>query len=543
MRGRGFFLVAAVAWAAMVVGLPSVQPKTLLAATPTTGASGLAAGGTSAGASSSVTAPAVPTAAAANGRASAPPPNAAAFGVARSGVECRPGVRQIPDSTYAPQCVAKFSGDNGGATANGVSATTIKLADRYLAASVISGGGPPPAKQLSVINTFLKYFNDTFELYGRHVEVEEYQSPHGDALAEATNKGRDAACEDAIALAQEHHDFGVVYSQALPFEDCAAQNHLVVFDAEGRATESFLAARDPYLWTFEQECDRVAYSMLEYAGKRLLNRPATWAGEADYRTRRRKFGVMIPDTPELQPCLAIVTRGLAQQYGVTDVQEFDYQADPSSLSDQTARAAIKFKAAGVTTIVMGTDPYTFQFMTQSAHNQNWFPEWINIGVSGDDTDDAGQTYDQTEVDGHMFGRTEYLPDAFYGSPNSEAARLYRKLTGKPFPSGVGDGGYRLLLEVFTMLQQAGPNLTPAAIGAANRAAPIKRGEYGVYSFQFNPDGSPGFSHGSMLDANELWWDGSRTGVNGKRGTFLYNSQRYLPGQWPSTPPDVYPGRP
>ncbi len=52
-------------------------------------------------------------------------------GVTVAGVPCRPGVAQLPFSQYAAPCVAKFSGNNGGATWNGVTGDTITIALRH----------------------------------------------------------------------------------------------------------------------------------------------------------------------------------------------------------------------------------------------------------------------------------------------------------------------------------------------------------------------------------------------------------------------------
>ena len=51
-------------------------------------------------------------------------------GVARSGVKCGPGVKQVPWSPYAPPCVPQFSANNGGVTSPGVSNNTITLVFR-----------------------------------------------------------------------------------------------------------------------------------------------------------------------------------------------------------------------------------------------------------------------------------------------------------------------------------------------------------------------------------------------------------------------------
>ena len=43
---------------------------------------------------------------------------------------CKPGVRQLSFSEYAPPCVAAFSGDNGGPTSFGVAGNEIVIVRR-----------------------------------------------------------------------------------------------------------------------------------------------------------------------------------------------------------------------------------------------------------------------------------------------------------------------------------------------------------------------------------------------------------------------------
>ena len=547
LRGRGFFAVAGLVWALTVVYLPSAQPHERvlgqLAAPGDPGGPDVQAASGAPDASTGDGGQAATSAGAPGAPRTTIPQLSLSTGVTRGGVVCRPGVNQVPDTGYAPPCRPKFTGDNGGATYNGVTATTIRMAIRYFGPSVLSPtGGGLDATERHIDDVFLKWFTANYEVYGRQVVFDEYQTPHGDYLSELGGKGRDAACEDAIALAQEHHDFGVIYSDTLPFMDCAAQQGLVITDVESRPSEPFLAAHDPFLWASEQECYRISYQMAEYMGKRLAHRPAKYAGEADYMNRDRRFGIVVPDVPGYHDCYAIIGRELHDKYGVPDISEFHYQADLSTVSEQVSRAVIQFKSEGVTTVSVFGPWQATQFLTQGARNQDWHPEWLVNGVGGDDTDDSAQQYDQSEVAGHMIGRSEYSADANYIGTETEGGRLYRKLTGQPLPDGYGDGGFAILNQLFTFLQQAGPNLTPYTLGRGVRALPARAGPQGAWSYRVNPDGTPGFSHSATIDANEIWYDATIIGSNGKRGGWHVNPQRYAGGQWPTTPPEVYPGR-
>ncbi|HEY1633869.1 MAG TPA: hypothetical protein VGF64_03860, partial [Acidimicrobiales bacterium] len=90
----------------------------------TTGGPGAAAGG-SGGTGSGAIAANGPSTAAGVGTAQA------GAGTTRGGFPCKPGVRQLPFSQYAAPCVGQFTGNNGGATYNGVTPNQITIAMRH----------------------------------------------------------------------------------------------------------------------------------------------------------------------------------------------------------------------------------------------------------------------------------------------------------------------------------------------------------------------------------------------------------------------------
>src|SRR5579864_2190594 len=123
-------VVAGVLAVALVVLL--VPDTTINRAAP-----GLTAGSSNGPASASPSASGAPGSAASpsalgagnlpQGAAQNPSGVTSAPGVAVSGVKCGPGVRQVTWTPYAPPCIPKWSGSNGGATAHGVTGSTITL--------------------------------------------------------------------------------------------------------------------------------------------------------------------------------------------------------------------------------------------------------------------------------------------------------------------------------------------------------------------------------------------------------------------------------
>ncbi|HEX5265847.1 MAG TPA: hypothetical protein VFW24_03660, partial [Acidimicrobiales bacterium] len=122
-------------------------------------------------------------------------------GTTTGGVKCSSGVAQIPYS-YAPPCVAKFTGSNGGATSNGVTSNEILIANRVfpstanaaqVAAIAKQDGAALPVVDQQVRRTFVDYFNKTFELYGRKVVIQDVAAS-GNSTSEALNQGQAQAC-------------------------------------------------------------------------------------------------------------------------------------------------------------------------------------------------------------------------------------------------------------------------------------------------------------------------------------------------------------
>src|SRR5581483_2778302 len=88
---------------------------------------------------------------------------------------------QVPNDPYSPPCVA-FSGDNGGATSRGVSATEITISARLaglpdFSAAPSSDNGPSATftvKRADIKRTLeglAYYFTSRFQFYGRTINL------------------------------------------------------------------------------------------------------------------------------------------------------------------------------------------------------------------------------------------------------------------------------------------------------------------------------------------------------------------------------------
>ena len=561
--GLPFVLVAV--WLVMLLllpshPLPSRSTAGLGGSTGPSTPSGLVpsvAPGAAAGPAATVpTGGSTPTTAPATGGSSGP----ATSGVSRGGVTCGAGVHQVPGDSYAAPCVPAFTGSNGGATARGVTATTIRVVFRSFPESansqavnavVAQAGGADQKTVRAVREKLIEEFERTYELYGRHVQWIDYVSRYGDETQETEGKGREGACLDAEVVANELHAFAVIGDKGAvskPFTECAAQRGVVVLDGASYASEKFYADRNPYVWAVIMDCERINYQVAEYLAKRLDKRPARWAGDAALAKQTRKFGVYTPVGDGEDNTCSKISSAQAARYGYDESSHYEYVLDVSRFPDEAARGAIQLKRDGVTTVVMAADPISMIFLTQSATAQGWHPEWFLIGIILTDVDNAARLYDQTQVNGHLFGMSQLGATSKLLGPLGEPGKLYQKLTGQQIPPGT-DGQFYEMTHSYNLLQAAGPILTPQNMAAGAFALPPSGGPdfaAGYWSFQDGPDGTPGaHDHTEVDDSREVYWRGDvRSPNDGKAGTYLetYGGRRFRNGEWPAEEPPVYPER-
>ena len=483
-------------------------------------------------------------------------------GTTVSGTKCKPGEPQF-DSPYAVPCIAKYTGSNGGATYRGVTATTITLAQRefpttsnsqQIASQAEAAGVALPQVTDQIEQVFLNYFNKVYDLYGRKVVIEPMTAT-GNSTTEALNQGQAQACADAATITDQMKAFGETgiahdfqAGGTGVFSTCAAQDHLVEFAGNGYYDEASFQAENPYVWALTQNCTDISQNEAEVIGTMMANKPAKYAGEADLASKTRKFGTYVPNVPSYLSCTQNALRLLTTKYHLpkSDFDTFDYGLDISTFQQSAQQAIVQFKAAGVTTVILACDPFSMGYLTMAAAQQNYHPEWFTIGTALTDADPSPQTYaNAAEVTGHLFGMSEASPSNVLTGPDSLAGKLYKKLTGHTIPKET-DGAYSQLVEIFDMLQAAGPDLTPQNLARGIRAvgplgAPVY--QYGKWSWNIGTNGKAGTGeHTAGIDARFIWWNGNGISpLNHKKGTYIaaFGGKRFTLGTWPTKLPPMF----
>jgi hypothetical protein len=317
------------------------------------------------------------------------------------------------------------------------------------------------------------------------------------------------------------------------------------------------------------ECERISYQVAEYVGKRLANKKAKWAGDAGTQLKTRYFGTYVPDNDGYQRCVAITRSELKNKWGVSDPgPQYNYQLDVSRFPDQAAQASVQFAAAGVTSVILACDAISVIVLTQAAQKQNWHPEWELIGVALTDIDNAARLYDQTEVNGHLFGQSQLGAANKLIGATSEPGVIYKQATGKTIPEGTA-GDYFGLIGIYNFFQAAGPVVTPENVARGVMTLPPGGSPdfpAGYTSYLDGSDGTPGVGdHTAVDDAREVYWvndpttpnassdknqctkssDSYYNGPDGCGGTYIetYGGKRFRNNEWPKEDPPVYPKHP
>lgn len=439
------------------------------------------------------------------------PPGSA--GVAVSGVHCGPNVRQVPWSHYAPLCQPAFHGDNGGATAPGVTATTITITYReaingVVAAALGSIGTSlvgSNVQTVAAMQAYIKVFNRSYELYGRHVVLKPFVA-RGDFETEEAGGGQAQAQQDADT-AKSLGAFADVSMLAatIPYSQALAQDHVIGMGAP-YVSDAFLRQNAPYSFTPGPSCNKLSSISADIIGRGLGSMDAVFAGDPALRHRQRVVGFVAPDSPIYNECDAGVVSLLEHKYHVDVARFIRYPFSIVGDAQDAPNLVAQLQAADVTTVFCGCDPETPIYMTKAANEQGYHPEWVSINVG----DPYGRLPAQNQWSHDLAGGQVQLPEA-----QQEAYRVYRMAVPKGPIVGSYASIYEPLLLLFDALQAAGPDLTPTNFEKGFWSLPpsLPGGMYGNWRF------GPGIFDPSSSFQVE-WWDPTAlSSVDGKPGVY------------------------
>lgn len=456
--------------------------------------------------------------------AAAPPATAA----------CADRPLQVPGDPYSPPCTT-FSGDNGGATARGVTGDTITVAVRAQAfdngmldaLSKVAKAKIPNESRETITRTIeglVEYFNRAYQMYGRRLEVVVYNGK-GDILKELTGGGQEGAEADALHVAQEIQAFADVSAVSPVYADGLSRRGVVNVGAPFMSRE-WMSARRPFAWSQFPDCSTIVESVGSYYATKLANRPAALAG-GNLQGQQRRLGIVAPENSWYQECVGSAVR-IIERSGARPVLNERYRLEVPQMSIQAGSLLAKLKNAGVTTVLCGCDPLLLTFLTAKAKEQNYHPEWLVSGVALIDNDLIGSIMEQGQWS-RAFGVSFAGPQQRAGQ--GLGYRAYKSVRDDEPSFGV-ELIYNQLNLLAIGIQMAGPELTPESFEAGMFRYPPRSGPAGSWGFE------PG-DHTTADDAREVFWDPRGTSIETREaGTYVdpNGGRRFPIGRWPDTPP-------
>ncbi len=501
------FLAVMAVLLALVAQAPTNRQPTASALRPSYGSSGSSASGSAAAAAAAASA-----ASGANGGSGASGSSASATDdIARSGVKCGPGVLQVPWTPYAPPCEPEFTGNNGGATAPGVTATTVTVSyreegessDVNAIRSIMPGVLPTDPQVLYDLNVFLQAFNKEYELYGRHVVVKPFMA-QGDALEEMVGEDTQGAQEDAATAASLGAFADITPLPTPPYDQALVQNHVIAMN-QLLTSNQFLASSAPYAFSMVPSLDDLG-ALLDQVGCSIGSTPVSFAGDSSLNGKPRVFGAILLEDPEYQGLQSEVVNGL-QKCGVQIPVVIDYTLDLSTIQQQMQNAISQMKANNVTTIVCGCDPVGEIYVTQAADQQNYGPEWFSEWLPPQ----FERLYSQDQwAHSVEIGLGPSIPEQ-----EDEAYKVYEMVDpgGQPQEPYFWYIYYQLLY-LFNGLQAAGPDLTPQTFLSGLQHLPASQpGQVGQWLYGTS-------IYWPFSEAQVSYWDPTKTNAfDGKPGDY------------------------
>jgi hypothetical protein len=446
--------------------------------------------------------------------------------------------RQVEGDPYSPPCFT-FEGANGGATTRGVTEDEITVSFRVTPEpniiatfAAVAGIDYEETNQVLADTTagLVDYFNENFQMYGRRLRFVQVDGT-GSLVEEIFGAGQAEANNDALRVGTEVEAFADLSALSQPYADALARQHVISFGAPYLSREWFTDRR-PYAWSLLADCSVIAETGTEYSLQRLLGRPATWAG-GDLQGRERKVGLIAPDNPEYQQCVAAAERVIGDAGEEIDLV-LDYNLELANLQPQAATLLARLKREGITTVQCTCDPLMILYLTRVAETQDYQPEWNVLGAGFSDLDLVAQAYN-LPLSGDQWTRAFGLSYASDPLPREEnpAYQAYRSVRDDE-PSKLVDLLYYQLYSLVIGIQMAGPDLTPQNFETGMFAYPEATGPAGTWDWR--PD-----HYTPQVDAREIWFDPERVSpFNDDQGSYVGGPERYRQGDWPEGDPEVFP---
>ena len=465
--------------------------------------------------------------------------------------------RQTEDP-IAPPCVPFFTGDNGGATYQGVTGEEIRIL-MYIDGGInYTNGSNPGTGNVAPENEYFdlfeppkedeeehlivrgfrgwqRYFNERFQTYNRRVHFYVFLA---DNASGGTPEARRADAADNYKVVKP---FAVISFATEGNEDAylqqMARKGVLNFGSLALKPGSFYNQFPKLIWSYDPSIEQQADQYMSYICSKVVNQDSVLAGP-NLNNQPRKLGIIYTTDKKqegLRLMADIVKQRLGECGGKIEAEatfpECCIAQDNGDTGTYGQEQMADFVSKGITTILWpGGINGNF---AKNAAALNYYPEWVLLGDGLLDANGPVKLYAQMSpsFDGHAVVVT---PQTF--QPANEQQRCWQayKEADPDLPDtdlGYICEYYRNIFQVFIGIQVAGPRLGPTSIDKGFHAIPAVESTDVQTPACFYLLGD----YTCVKDAIvEIWRAGQTPPGAQQPGCWaaIEDAKRYLPNKWP-----------
>ena len=457
--------------------------------------------------------------------------------------------RQTEDP-LSPPCVASWTGDNGGATYQGVAADEIRVLfafgggetnvgasrkgtevnpkERYYDLAQPSTEGDDEPLGVRYLRTWQRYFNERYQTYGRFVH---FWVHYGNGPGLTTEQSRAQAVEEY----QKIKPFAVAPQCCLDrnaYQELMASKGVLSFSDLTFSMDETFRKFAPLYWNYSPSLERRARGFVSYVCTKVVGHPVVDSGNAEMNGQARKFGIVYVESSDKEEVrFRTLIRSGIEGCGGTFIAQASYPCDCFTRTDPSYAPPIAadFRDKGVTTVIWagGGEPN----LSKAARSIGYSPEWVIAGTGLAEGTLNGQNQDQQAWDHAWI--VSVLPLVETSGVTKACEQAWAEADGGDDAlerTNACRSSYDALRQMFTGIQVAGPELNPANVDKGYHAIPPKNSPRPDLPACYYDPGD--FT--CVKDATVMWWDSTASSSVG-RGCWRMaeNGLRYRPGTWPA----------
>ena len=471
---------------------------------------------------------------------------------------------------YAPLCTAGTIGgtyNNGGATYQGVTGSTITVVDYYadsgaIVDTILRGEGLYVSYQQvqQVDKAWQNFINSHYVLWGRKLKIVTYHSTCQTVPPDTT-----CLLAEMDSIVQTYHPYAVAWGTTLCSVCFArlAQDHTVALGGVG-FSQAFAQANAPYFWSPSESSTSIEKGFAKCWCNQLTSknsdRVVSFAQDQnpsqDFNGQKRVLGVISTNDPDNEDTVTnVLVPALNADCGdgaSVAQHHYFYSQDISTAAQQISAgiSAMDTPTDPATDVLCLCDPVAPELLYSGEQDHNYYPENILADVQGMGNDPIAQNFVSTSSqqslacptpqDGCEFDNAFGITSAAALPPPAKepGVIVYRDGGGTDLPEKpyVASGAWELWNMLASLIENTGPDLTPARMAAtAPSMGTIGGGTTGHFEV--------GFTKGSYdwtMDSRVVYWSTTTPSpYNNKPGTFIdIEGSRFLPDAFPklSEPP-------